>query len=283
MTTSLPILSSQRKRALVIGNNNYSRPESKLRHCINDANDFSDLLKSINFNVTVKFDLANVPMVTTIRDFSRSIVDGDLVLFYFSGHGYQVKDKNFLMPIDDQEIETEEDVEDFAVCVETTMNNISKRSPSSVTLFILDCCRTYWPKKIAKTRGSADGKGLHSMEPPVGTFIQFACGPNRTACDGAENERNGLFTKHLLRHITYPNTDITQIFRSVAYDVYKESDGTQRPLSVDGILHHGHVCLNESGKTNAIVDPQPKLPAPTPGNQSTEDDLNNEIRVQHRF
>ncbi|CAF4212073.1 unnamed protein product, partial [Adineta steineri] len=87
------------------------------------------------------------------------------------------------------------------------------------------------------------------------------------------NERNGLFTKHLLRHITYPNTDITQIFRSVAYDVYKESDGTQRPLSVDGILHHGHVCLNES-----VVDPQPKLPAPTLGNQSTKDDLNNEIR-----
>ncbi|CAF3862573.1 unnamed protein product, partial [Rotaria sp. Silwood1] len=114
MATSNAGSSFRRKRALVIGNNNYSRPDSKLRHCINDANDLSKLLEKISFKVTTHHDLTNEQMVKAIRDFGNTIVDGDLVMFYFSGHGYQVKDKNYLMPVDDAKIETDEDVEDYA-------------------------------------------------------------------------------------------------------------------------------------------------------------------------
>jgi uncharacterized caspase-like protein len=153
MASSYPSSSSRRKLALVIGNNNYSREESKLRHCINDASDLSDLLKSIHFNVTTHFDLTNAGMVSNIIAFKKTIIDGDLVLFYFSGHGYQVKDKNYLMPVDDDKIETEEDVEDYAVCVETTIDRLAKTNRSHVTMFILDCCRKYWPKNMPKTKG----------------------------------------------------------------------------------------------------------------------------------
>ncbi|CAF3886929.1 unnamed protein product [Rotaria sp. Silwood1] len=54
MATSTEGLSFRCKRALIIGNNNYSQPESKLRHCINDANDLSKLLSAINFEVTTE-------------------------------------------------------------------------------------------------------------------------------------------------------------------------------------------------------------------------------------
>ncbi len=84
------------------------------------------------------------------------------------------------------------------------------------------------------------------MPPPAGTFIQFACGPNRTASDGLENERNGLFTKHLLRHISNPNIEIARVFRKIARDVFNESNETQQPLIIDGILYHEDIYLNES-------------------------------------
>jgi uncharacterized caspase-like protein len=92
-------------------------------------------------------------MVSNINAFKKTIIDGDLVLFYFSGHGYQVKDKNYLMPVDDDKIETEEDVEDYAICVETTIDRLAKTNRSYVTMFILDCCRKYWPKNMPEIKG----------------------------------------------------------------------------------------------------------------------------------
>lgn len=93
MATSDSIPLSRRKLALIIGNNNYNRRESQLRHCINDANDLSNLLQAISFNVTTGYNLTNAEMISTLNSFSKTIHDGDLVLFYFSGHGYQVNGK----------------------------------------------------------------------------------------------------------------------------------------------------------------------------------------------
>ena len=93
---------------------------------------------------------------------------------------------------------------------------------------------------------AVEGKGLSFVDAPAGTFIQFACGANRTASDGLETDRNGLFTKHLLTHVTDPNEDIMQIFQSVAGDVYSESNGTQKPLSVNGLIKRGRIHLNRS-------------------------------------
>ncbi|CAF3991946.1 unnamed protein product, partial [Rotaria sp. Silwood1] len=245
MATSNAGSSFRRKRALVIGNNNYSRPDSKLRHCINDANDLSKLLEKISFKVTTHHDLTNEQMVKAIRDFGNTIVDGDLVMFYFSGHGYQVKDKNYLMPVDDAKIETDEDVEDYAFEVDKTLERLANRNQSYVTIFILDCCRQYWPTQTPKIRGDL-GRGLHVIDPPADTFVQFACAANKTASDGLETDQNGLFTKHLLKHIANSNEDIIQIFQGVAADVFLESNRKQKPLGMNGILRPGRIYLKDA-------------------------------------
>ncbi|CAF3937117.1 unnamed protein product, partial [Rotaria sp. Silwood1] len=168
MATSNAGSSFRRKRALVIGNNNYSRPDSKLRHCINDANDLSKLLEKISFKVTTHHDLTNEQMVKAIRDFGNTIVDGDL------------------------------------------------------------------------------GRGLHVIDPPADTFVQFACAANKTASDGLETDQNGLFTKHLLKHIANSNEDIIQIFQGVAADVFLESNRKQKPLGMNGILRPGRIYLKDA-------------------------------------
>jgi hypothetical protein len=96
------------------------------------------------------------------------------------------------------------------------------------------------------------------METPVGTYIVFACSPNQTASDGEITDRNGLFAKHLLKHIAKPNKDITQLFRTVANGVCIESKQNQRPMRMDGLMRLGHISLNEkpvtvnSGKERAV-------------------------------
>lgn len=46
------------------------------------------------------------------------------------------------------------------------------------------------------------------MTPPGDTLLQFACAPVTVSHDGYGRARNGLFTKHLLRHIATTNKDI---------------------------------------------------------------------------
>ena len=153
MADSNSVLSSHRKLALIIGNNNYSRSENKLSHCITDTEDLGAVLKTINFKVRRCQDLTLVDMITTLNEFFKRIVDGDLVLFYFSGHGYQVDGKNYLIPVDDAKIITNEDVKSLAISVDHILEKLAEHNSSYVNICILDCCHKYWPKNISKTRG----------------------------------------------------------------------------------------------------------------------------------
>lgn len=76
------------KLALVIGIGEYKNC-GKLVNPQNDANDMSSALTSIGFTVTTKLDLKRVEIMHTLADFEASIQPGDMVLFYFAGHGVQ--------------------------------------------------------------------------------------------------------------------------------------------------------------------------------------------------
>jgi uncharacterized caspase-like protein len=136
-------LPDRRKIALIIGNDDYRRPENRLSNSINNAKKLSNVLKTINFNVTTACNLGKHQMITDINAFSKTIDDRDLTLFYFSGHGYQVNGQNYLIPIDDARIQTNRDVEDFAIEVESRLACLVKRNSSYATILILDCCKPY--------------------------------------------------------------------------------------------------------------------------------------------
>jgi uncharacterized caspase-like protein len=153
MAESNSVLSPRRKFALIIGNNNYSRPENRLYHCITDADDLGTKLKTINFKVNIYHDLTLIDMFTTINEFLHKIVDADLVLFYFSGHGCQVDGKNYLIPVNDAQIVTDVDVKSLAVGVEYIIKKLTELNPSNVTVFLLNCCQNYWPETLSKTQG----------------------------------------------------------------------------------------------------------------------------------
>ena len=83
-TTTRP----QRKLALVIGIGNYQGDE-KLDNPETDANDMSLMLEGIDFTVTKAVHLTRDEMDGHIATFKSKIQSGDLVLFYFAGHGTQ--------------------------------------------------------------------------------------------------------------------------------------------------------------------------------------------------
>ena len=143
-------LSDRRKLALIIGNGNYSQRINKIDQSVRDANDLANLLKTINFDVSTQNNIPNEIMKQVQQFVDESEVeDGDLILFYFSGHTYQFNDKNYLIPTDDTRIEDDDDVEIFGTDVKRILERLMENRPSCVIIFILDCCRSYTLKNAS--------------------------------------------------------------------------------------------------------------------------------------
>jgi uncharacterized caspase-like protein len=80
-----------------------------------------------------------------VKNFANTIKPRDLVLFFFSGHGCRVNNQNYLIPIEDSRIETDEDVEQLGTSVKRILDRLIEKKLYAV-ISILDCCRPYWLK-----------------------------------------------------------------------------------------------------------------------------------------
>ncbi|CAF4986964.1 unnamed protein product, partial [Rotaria sp. Silwood1] len=116
---------------------------------------------------------------------------------------------------------------------------------SSIIIFILDCCRLPYPYKGKTNNVKCESNNPHERQLPVGTYVVFACSPYQIASDGLLTERNGLFAKHLLKHMTKPNKDIKQLFRTVTNGVCIESKQQQKPIRIDSLKGFEQIYLNE--------------------------------------
>ncbi|CAF3754105.1 unnamed protein product [Rotaria sp. Silwood1] len=238
---------SGRKLALVIGIWDYQNENvRKLTNPGNDATDITCVLERIGFSVTTKLNLTYWEMAKICDDFRKIIQRGDMVLFYYAGHGKQWKEQNYLLPIDYDD--AEKNLNKNAIPVDSILYDFSDREPF-VTIFLLDCCREYHVRNDnidTNTRGvgNTDSKssGFKAMDAQAGSLIAFACAPGTIANDG-EGERNGIFTKYLLKHLPTPNEDIRMILADVTKEVMIKSGTKQIPfLSAALIQKHVYLC-----------------------------------------
>ena len=84
--------------ALVIGNANYKF--APLNNPVNDARDMAKSLRSVGFDVIKKEDASWEDMDKAITAFQKKLGKGVVGLFYFSGHGIQIDEQNYLIPVD---------------------------------------------------------------------------------------------------------------------------------------------------------------------------------------
>ncbi|CAF4476018.1 unnamed protein product [Rotaria socialis] len=243
----------RRKLALIIGNQNYEiRP---LKNPEKDANDLSKVLRRIGFQVELGINCTYDAMNNLISRFTNRITDEDLVLFYFAGHGFQQNERNFILPIDTTErFDNETIIGTNTLNVQDILEKM-KSNTSYATIFILDCCRQYrFRNRNISQDSTKQFKGLFKMTAPAGSLIQFACAPGKLAADDSDQAKNGLFTKHLLKHIARPSIDVDILLRAVANGVFEESKGEQTPYRDSCLMTIGNIYLNteEDGK-NVLV------------------------------
>jgi TonB family protein len=211
---------NESRTALVIGNGSY--PASPLKNPVNDATDMAAALKSLGFEVLAYTNLDQNAMKKAIRAFGAKLrTKGGVGLFYYAGHGMQVKGENFLIPVS-ANVGSEEEVEYEAIEVGLVIAQM-EAAKNSMNIVILDACRN---NPFARSFRSAD-KGLAQISAPAGTLIAYSTSPNSVASDGAG--RNGLYTQEFLKAVKKGGMSIEDIFKTVRVSVRAATEGKQTP------------------------------------------------------
>ena len=216
--------------ALVIGNGAY--PSDPLPNPPHDAADMAALLKQAGFEVIQRENASLKEMHRALREFGDRLGRETLGLFYYAGHGVQVRGRNYLVPVD-ADIGREDEVSYNALDLQAVLEKMdSARNHTNV--IVLDACRN----NPFASRFKLTNTGLAQIDAPPGTVVAFSTAPGSVAADG--NGRNGLYTKHLLANLGKPGTRIEDAFKQVRVAVRAESAGLQTPwesTSLEGELY----------------------------------------------
>ena len=221
-----PVLTSEPRHALVIGNASYA--SAPLLNSANDAAAVAKVLERAGFTVDLKLNASQKQMQDAVTAFGDKLKNGGAGLFYFAGHGVQIKGRNFLLPVAPagNDIKREDEVPYKSVDVQQVLDKMDT-AKNRINMVVLDACRDNPFAGITRSTRSGGGSGLSQVDAPIGSLIAFATAPGSVASDG--KNANGLYTQHLLANIERPGTPIEEVFKRVRLGVRLDSNGTQVP------------------------------------------------------
>jgi hypothetical protein len=225
-------ITSSRRIALVIGNGTYTT--GALKNPPNDATDMATALSKVGFTVEHGINLTQRQMKAMIREFGQKLKAGGQGLFYFAGHGVQLRGRNYLIPVD-AEIISEADMEDQSVDVNLVMG-LMDEAGNGLNVIILDACRN---NPFARSFRST-ANGLAQMDAPTGTLVAYSTAPGRVARDGTG--RNGAYTAELLKQIRVPGLPIEELMKRVRGSLKQLTNGEQVPWESSSLV--GDFYLN---------------------------------------
>lgn len=198
----------RRLTALVIGISNYPNGGA-LANAKHDAIDMSSALEALDFSVILTTDCTVEDIDRSIQNFKDNLNSNDVGLFYFAGHGIQIKGENYLITTDTK-FTDEISVKHTSFALNRLIEVMDDCS-NPTNLIILDACRNN-PFVRAWNRGP-ELSGLASVYTPKGTLIAFATSPGEVAADGIN--RNGSYTEALLKHINTLDISVEDLFKRV--------------------------------------------------------------------
>jgi hypothetical protein len=198
----------RRLTALVIGISNYPNGGA-LANATHDAIDMASALETLDFSVILKTDCTAEDIDRSIQNFKDNLNSNDVGLFYFAGHGIQIKGENYLITTDTS-FSDEISVKHTSFALNRLIEVMDDCS-NPTNFIILDACRNN-PFVRAWNRGP-ELSGLASVYTPKGTLIAFATSPGEVAADGPN--RNGSYTEALLKHINTLDISVEDLFKRV--------------------------------------------------------------------
>ncbi|MBX3499505.1 MAG: caspase family protein [Alphaproteobacteria bacterium] len=206
--------------ALVIGNSAYSNAEV-LKNPVNDARAMATALTAAGFEVILRENATRRAFVEALHEFAGKVPPGGVGLFYFAGHGLQVRGVNYLLPVD-VALANEYDLKYESIDVNDVLDRLEE-SRARLSLVVLDACRN----NPFTRRFRATTRGLAQTDAPRGTVIAYATAPGDTAADGDGD--NGVYTAELLKAMAVPGLTLEEVFKRTIDGVAAATASKQTP------------------------------------------------------
>lgn len=238
----------EKRIALVIGNSEYS-VQPYLKNAASDAAAIQYKLLSLGFDVMYGYDCNYTRMKTLLNNFVNKAKEYDAAMIYYSGHGVQNKDQNYMVPIDCP-LEYESNLNQCIGAYDFVQKLDDTNCETKIVVF--DACRnvqTSWKRSATR--------GLASMEGTPGMVIVFSTQKGNTAFDG-EGEYSP-FAKALLDNIDI-NASFSDMMNNVVRQTYMATNKVQYPVTMGNLM--SGFRFNYNGATPAPIanptpDPQP--------------------------
>ncbi|KAH3762972.1 protein kinase [Pelomyxa schiedti] len=232
--------------AFVVGNGSYS--QCPLTNTINDAQAIAQLLETrCKFEVTCHTNFPTLKeFIIALEEFKKKLKQAKKAnnkvasIFYFAGHGRQLKGHNFLLMTSDESAFTEKNFEQLRIAAPmlgSVLDGI--KNYSDLTIGIMDACRQSdrndGPEEF-RTRGFGPKGGEHLTKEdfPVGCIVVYPTGPGELtgdSCTIPHRKDHGFFTGCFLEamDLARPGTPFTDIIDDIIVMVQGLSDGKQSP------------------------------------------------------
>ena len=221
--------------ALVIGNASYAHAP-RLANPLNDASDVGAAFARLGFAVTKLENANQAALRQALLAFTRAASAAEVAVVFYAGHGIEVDQRNFLVPVDAR-LASDQDVEFETVPLELVMRSVARAA--GLRLVILDACREN-PFAVSMQRAGATrsmGRGLARVEPAGETLVAYASKEGTVASDG--EGRNSPYSTALLNHLEAPDLEVGLMFRKVRDAVLRATGGRQEPFVYGSLSSRG--------------------------------------------
>jgi TPR repeat protein len=250
---------AQTRRAFLVGNERYTDGHlSQLSRTVNDAKDLAKDLEEAGFdkkNIKVATDIRNKSAFDKEFDaFLKTVERGDIVLFFYSGHGFGVEaeNNNYLLftelrspftytrtQLDERDRRNPDivrlripsqldnyqrnEIPQSGIATSEIERKLAERNPKTV-IMILDACRSLVKtepdaneQKIVK-RGDGGSRMLTTRRPPPGFLVLYSASFGETAIESptrTDTGRNSLFTEVLRTELLRPGQSLIELSERV--------------------------------------------------------------------
>jgi uncharacterized caspase-like protein len=210
---------TEERIALVIGNAAYR--VDALDNPVNDARLVAQSLQQAGFEVSLRENLDRLALISALREFGNRLGENTIAVLYYAGHGLQLRDHNYMIPVD-AEIHSEDEIPIAGLDLGFILGRMST-ARSRINIVILDACRN----NPFVGRSGTRAQGLAQMDAPVGTLLAYATAPGKLAADGSGG--NGLYAAQLAKHMLTPGLPVEHVFKRVREAVVRETHQQQVP------------------------------------------------------
>ncbi|MDW6026078.1 caspase family protein [Mesorhizobium sp. BAC0120] len=230
--SSASALVEGKRVALVIGNSAYVHAVT-LPNPINDGKLMAETFRKAGFSVIEGEDLNKIDMGRLLDQFTEAAYDADIAVVYYAGHGLQVDQRNYLIPVD-AELQNTAQLQTRTIPVDDVLNALPP--DPAIGIVILDACRdnplartlaAALPKSRSMGAGLAAVQAAGRTHDSGGLLIAYATDPEAVAYDG--KGANSPYTTALARHLTTPGLEIQSALTRVRADVSQATNGAQHP------------------------------------------------------